>query len=74
MKRLKQLFSRTQHKLWLRPYEILITSSSSAVIEFMPETISINALKKKMIGLKEPALVNLRNFYKWYFGNRFEEA
>jgi len=44
------------------------------MIEFMPDTISINALKKKMLSMKEPHLCNLRNFYKWYFGNRFEEA
>ena len=54
IKRLQQIFRRTSHKLYLRPYEILITSSSSAVIEFMPDTISINALKKKMLAMKEP--------------------
>ena len=74
IKRLKQLFTKTNQKLYLRPYEILITSSSSAMIEFMPDTISINALKKKMLQMKEPQLCNLRNFYKWYFGSRFEEA
>ena len=44
------------------------------MIEFMPDTISINALKKKMLSFKEPQLCNLRNFYKWYFGSKFEEA
>ena len=44
------------------------------MIEFMPDTISINALKKKMLQMREPQLCNLRNFYKWYFGNKFEEA
>lgn len=74
IKRLQQLFRKSNHKLYLRPYEILITSSSSAMIEFMPDTISINALKKKMLQMKEPQLCNLRNFYKWYFGSKFEEA
>ena len=74
IKRLQQLFRKTNHKLYLRPYEILITSSTSAMIEFMPDTISVNALKKKMIGMKEPQLANLRKFYQWYFGSRFEEA
>ena len=40
----------------------------------MPDTISVNALKKKMLGMKEPGLSNLKNFYKWYFGSKFEEA
>ena len=44
------------------------------MIEFMPDTISINALKKKMIQMKEPQLTNLRRFYQWYFGSKFEEA
>ena len=44
------------------------------MIEFMPDTISVNALKKKMLALKEPGLCNLRNFYVWYFGSKFEEA
>lgn len=74
IKRLQQIFRKTNHKLYLRPYEILITSSSSAMIEFMPDTISVNALKKKMLAMKEPALCNLKNFYKWYFGSKFEEA
>ena len=74
IKRLQQLFRKANHSLYLRPYEILITSSSSAMIEFMPDTISVNALKKKMLSFKEPQLCNLRNFYKWYFGSKFEEA
>lgn len=49
IKRLQQLFRKTSHKLYLRPYEIVITSSSSAMLEFMPDTISINALKKKLL-------------------------
>ena len=35
---------------------------------------NVNALKKKMLALKEPGLCNLRNFYVWYFGFKFEEA
>jgi len=54
IKRLQQLFRKTNHKLYLRPYEIIITSSQSAMIEFMPDTISVNALKKKMLQMKEP--------------------
>jgi phosphatidylinositol 4-kinase B len=43
------IFKKANKALWFRPYEILITSSSSALIEFMPDTISINALKKKLV-------------------------
>lgn len=74
IKRLQQIFKKANHSLWFRPYEILITSSNSALIEFMPDTISINALKKKMIALKEPRLLTLKGFYRWYYRDKFEEA
>jgi len=63
--------------MWLRPYEILITSSNSAMIEYMADTISLHALKKKLLDLKQPNSdypMTLKQFYKWYFGGKFEEA
>ena len=54
IKRMQQICKKSNKSLRFRPYEILITSSSSAMIEFMPDTISINALKKKLIAMKEP--------------------
>ena len=65
---------KSNKSLWFRPYEILITSSSSAMIEFMPDTISITALKKKLIAMKESRLQTLKDFYRWYFKDKFEEA
>lgn len=45
------------------------------MIEFLPETISIHALKKKLIALNHNSnLIPLNQFYKWYFGDKFEEA
>lgn len=46
MVRLKKIWQQAGLSLWLRPYNILITSSNSAMIEFMPDTISIHGLKK----------------------------
>jgi len=74
MKRLQQIFNKAEIPLWMRPYEIFVTSSSSAMIEFIPETMSISALKKKMKENGNPKLMNLRQFYKWYFHEKFEEA
>ena len=48
----------------MRPYEIFITSASSAMIEFIPDTISIHHLKKKMVDLKYYKLTNLHQFYR----------
>lgn len=74
MKRLQDIFKKAGLPIYLRPYEILITSGSSAAIEFIPDTVSLNALKKKLISLKEPKLLTLRQFFKWYFIQNFEEA
>jgi phosphatidylinositol kinase/protein kinase (PI-3 family) len=43
------------------------------MIEFIPDTISVHHLKKKMTDLN-PNLADLNNFYKWYFNDKFEEA
>ena len=33
--------------LWLRPFEVLVTSSRTALIEMIPDTLSIHALKAR---------------------------
>ncbi|TNV84567.1 hypothetical protein FGO68_gene9624 [Halteria grandinella] len=35
-------------RLWLKPYEILATKSGCGIIEFLPDTLSIDYIKKKM--------------------------
>lgn len=47
MKRIKKIFDDSRLSIYLRPYEIFITSHSSAMIEFIPDTISIDELKKQ---------------------------
>lgn len=37
-------------RLWLKPYEILATKSGCGIIEFLPDTLSIDYIKRKMIG------------------------
>jgi phosphatidylinositol kinase/protein kinase (PI-3 family) len=73
MIRLRELWK--QEGLFLRPYNIFVTSSDSALIKFMPDTISINALKKFLVvHTHSEKLTSLRQFYKWYFGPKFLEA
>lgn len=78
MKRLLQIFDAAGLKssLYLRPYEIFITSSNSGMIEFIPDTISIDSLKKrfpKKTGTQTTTWT-LRTFYQKYFNVDFEEA
>lgn len=49
MKRLQGIFDEAglKNSIYLRPYEIFITSSNSGMIEFIPDTTSIDALKKR---------------------------
>ena len=57
-------------QLKLHPYEILITSSSSGLLEFLQNTCSVDGIKKKMITDSK----SLYLFYKKYFKENFEEA
>ncbi|KAL4454979.1 hypothetical protein ABPG74_006361 [Tetrahymena malaccensis] len=65
----KEIFMDKGLKLWLRPYEILVLSASSGILEFLPDTLSIDALKKKVDGF-----TNLYDFYQDTFGDYFDEA
>lgn len=47
MKRLNNIFKQANLSIFLKPYEIFITSSTSAIIEFVTDTISLDSLKKK---------------------------
>ena len=49
--------------LWLRPYEVLVTSARTALIEFVPNTASIHAIKAK-----SPQRSSLRDHYVARFG------
>jgi phosphatidylinositol 4-kinase len=69
IKRFDDIFKKAEIPLKLKPYEILITSPSSGLIEFLPNTISIDALKKNL-----PPKWNLNIFFRKFFNNNFEEA
>jgi phosphatidylinositol 4-kinase len=44
-----KIFKKENIQLKLHPYEILITSSSSGLLEFLQNTCSIDGIKKKMV-------------------------
>lgn len=69
IKRFSQIFKEAEIPLKLRPYEILITSPNSGLIEFIPNTISIDGLKKKI----QPEN-SLNVFFRNFFVSNFEEA
>ena len=63
------IFKKAELNLKLYPYEILVTSPTSGLIEFLPNTISIDSLKKII-----PNDWNLNIFYRSFYSNNFEEA
>ena len=64
MKLFKNYFTNKGLALYLRPYEIFVTSSSSGIIEYIPDTISIDALKKKF---PKNQMWTMRTFFDKYF-------
>lgn len=68
IRKLQAIFRSEANSLYLRTYEIVVITSSSGIIEFIPDTISLDGLKKKYPGL------SLIEIYKLLFGFNFEEA
>ena len=69
IKKFNEIFIKSEIPLKLHPYEILITSSSSGLLEFLTNTNSIDGVKKKL-----PKNWNLNKFYRNFFKDNFEEA
>ena len=67
IKMMQEIFNKSNTNLFLRTYEIIITSSTSGLIEFIPDAISIDSLKKK-------TGTDLNNFYHEFFLYHFKEA
>ena len=66
-----KIFSEDNTGLKLKPYEILVTSSCSGLVEFLPNTISIDGLKKKIINTSHNTL---NSFFRFFFSTNLEEA
>ncbi|XP_068652353.1 phosphatidylinositol 4-kinase beta 1-like isoform X2 [Aristolochia californica] len=52
------IFQEAGLPLWLRPYEVLVTSSYTALIETIPDTASLHAIKSRF-----PNISSLRDFF-----------
>ncbi|XP_052620227.1 phosphatidylinositol 4-kinase beta 1 isoform X1 [Lactuca sativa] len=52
------IFQEAGLPLWLRPYEVLVTSSYTALIETIPDTASLHSIKSRY-----PDITSLRDFF-----------
>ena len=67
IKMMSDIFQSANLNLQLRTYEIIITSRTSGLIELIPDSISIDDLKKK-------TGTDLNTFYRNFFSYHFKEA
>jgi phosphatidylinositol 4-kinase len=70
IKKYNEIFKSENIPLKLHPYEIIITSNSSGLIEFIPDSISFDALKKKLLENN----ITITEFFENHFGDDFEES
>lgn len=70
IKKYDELFKKENIPLKLHPYEIIVTSNSGGLIEFINDTISFDALKKKLLETN----LTFTEFFEKYFGDDFEEG
>ena len=70
IKKYDELFKKENIPLKLHPYEIIVTSNSGGLIEFINDTISFDALKKKLLENE----LTFTEFFEKYFGDDFEEG
>ena len=55
---LASLFTVNKLKLFLKPYEILSTGQGCGIIEFLPDCLSIDYIKRKIQGLNTGELLD----------------
>jgi phosphatidylinositol 4-kinase len=64
----RAIFQNARLPLWLRPYAVVATSANSGLVEMIPNTVSIDALKKEFGGLL------LNEIFFQVFADHIEEA
>jgi phosphatidylinositol 4-kinase len=64
----RSIFLNARLPLWLRPYAVVATSANSGLVEMVPNTLSIDALKKEFGGLV------LNEIFSSVFADHIEEA
>lgn len=69
LRKMQHIFDLHQTGLFLKTYEIIITSNDSGILEFCQDTTSLDQVKKTFTNVK-----GLHNIYKELFGDEFEEA
>ncbi|CAD8075160.1 unnamed protein product [Paramecium sonneborni] len=70
IQKMNEIFRSAQLNLYLKPYEIIVVSENSGILEFVQNTISMDGLKKYLVKQK----LTMLQFYKQYFDSEFYQA
>ncbi|CAD8161225.1 unnamed protein product [Paramecium octaurelia] len=70
IQKMHEIFRSTQLNLFLKPYEIIVVSENSGILEFVQNTVSMDGLKKYLAKQK----LSLVQFYKQYFDSDYHQA
>lgn len=69
IKTAKLIFAEARVSLWLQPYDILVISHDSGLIELVPDALSLDSLKKNCSDYS-----SLREFFHQHLDLPFEDA
>ncbi|CAD8065441.1 unnamed protein product [Paramecium primaurelia] len=70
IQKMSEIFRSAQLNLFLKPYEIIVVSENSGILEFVQNTVSMDGLKKYLAKQK----LSLVQFYKQYFDSEYHQA
>lgn len=56
IQKIKDIFEANKLDLYVRPYEMIVTSHNSGMLEFLCNTQSLDSLKKEVDGKRETLL------------------
>lgn len=68
IQRMAMILARERVNVWLCPYEILALTDTAGIIEAIPDTISLDSLKKN-----SPDYTSLLDFFHSHYGDGSEE-
>lgn len=62
------ILARERVPVWLCPYEIIAITDRGGIVEAIPDTISLDSLKRN-----DPNFVDLKTFFHSYFGDNVDD-
>ncbi|KAL3779168.1 hypothetical protein HJC23_002019 [Cyclotella cryptica] len=69
IQRMALILAKANIPVWLYPYEIVALTGRGGIIECVPDTISIDSLKRN-----DPDFTDLKSFYTQHFGSQGSNA